>query len=72
MVKRIWCSPDGCDCSDKDEQDLRTLDIIHSLARTLCNHAQEYMYDHGPTPTVDMNVGACPRHIAIATGLVDG
>lgn len=46
-------------------------DVIFSLARLLCEHAQAYNYDHGPSPTIDMNVGACPRHIAMASEIVN-
>lgn len=47
-------------------------DVVDSLARLLCEHAQAYNYDHKANPTIDMNVGACPRHIAIANELVTG
>lgn len=36
------------------------------LAWALCRHAQQLCYDHGANPTVDWNVGACPRHIGMA------
>lgn len=45
-------------------------EIYESLARLLCAHAQEFNYDHGPNPTLEWPVGACPRHIQMAYGII--
>lgn len=41
------------------------------LAWALCNHAQMLDYDHGDHPTIEWNVGACPRHIGMAHELFE-
>lgn len=40
------------------------------LAWALCKDARVLGYDHGASPTVDMTVGACPRHISLAYSLL--
>jgi hypothetical protein len=44
--------------------------VYRTLAVSLCVHAQDWGYDHGASPTIDWNVGACPRHVAMAQQIV--
>ena len=41
------------------------------LARALCKYAEMFNYDHGPNPTIDWNIGACPRHTGMAHELIE-
>jgi hypothetical protein len=49
-----------------------TLRFWERLAAFLCHDAQEFSYDHGPNPTLEMNTPypACPRHRAMANRLI--